>query len=192
MQSARRRHETRVKAPAVDQQDELSPRAALLADPVRVGDFGEREGPSRARSTPFGASARTWATRPSPYATGTSPAAATRDFVLQTVSAIRDMPPESARGTLGYFAAISPAVNRLVLELTDRQATALAAAIEQTSSIAPEIARLRGIALAGVFQIIISESGRRLHEGQSLPEMADAILPQTANVLTELDRWLTR
>jgi hypothetical protein len=85
-------------------------------------------------------------------------AAAIRDFVLQTVSAIRDMPPENARSTLGYLAAISPAVNRLALELADRQATALAAAIGETSSIAPEIARLQGIALAGVFQIIIKES----------------------------------
>ena len=123
---------------------------------------------------------------------GTSPAAAIRDFVLRTVSATRDMPPENAHGTLGYLAAISPAVNRLALELTDRQATALAAAIGETSSIAPEIARLQGIALAGVFQIIISESGRRLHEGQTLPEMADALHRQTENILAELDRWLTR
>jgi hypothetical protein len=110
---------------------------------------------------------------------------------LRTVSAIRDMPPESARGTLGYLAAISPAVNRLTLELTDRQAGALAAAIGETSPVAPEIARLQGIALAGVFQIIISESGRRLHEGQTLPEIADALHPQAENVLAELDRWLT-
>jgi AcrR family transcriptional regulator len=123
---------------------------------------------------------------------GTSPAAAIRDFVLQTVSATRDLPPENAHGTLGYLAAISPAVNRLALELTDRQATALAAAIGETSSIAPEIARLQGIALAGVFQIIISESGRRLHEGQTLPEMVDALHSQTENILAELDRWLTR
>jgi AcrR family transcriptional regulator len=122
---------------------------------------------------------------------GTSPAAAIRDFVLRTVSAIRDMPPENARGTLGYLAAISPAVNRLALELTDRQAGALAAAIGETSPVAPEIARLQGIALAGVFQIIINESGRRLHEGQTLPEIADALHPQAENVLAELDRWLT-
>ena len=123
---------------------------------------------------------------------GTSPAAAVRDFVLRTVSAIRDMPPENARGTLGYLAAISPAVHRLALELTDRQATALAAAISETSSVAPEIARLQGIALAGVFQIITSESGRRIHEGQTLPEIVDALRRQTENILAELDRWLTR
>jgi AcrR family transcriptional regulator len=123
---------------------------------------------------------------------GTSPAAAIRDFVLQNVSAIRDTQPEIARGTLGYLAVISPAVNRLALELTDRQATALAAAIGETSPIAPEIARLQGIALAGVFQIIISESGRRAREGQTPAEIADALRPRIDNILAELDRWLTR
>jgi AcrR family transcriptional regulator len=123
---------------------------------------------------------------------GTSPAAAIRDFVLQSVSAIRDSQPEIAHGTLGYLAVISPAVNRLALELTDRQATALAAAIGETSPIAPEIARLQGIALAGVFQIIISESGHRAREGQTPAEIADALRPQIENILAELDRWLTR
>lgn len=123
---------------------------------------------------------------------GTSPAAAIRDFILQSVSAIRDTQPEIARGTLGYLAVISPAVKRLALELTDRQATALAAAIGETSPITPEIARLQGIALAGVFQIIISESGHRAREGQSSAEIADALRPQIENILAELDRWLTR
>ena len=123
---------------------------------------------------------------------GTSPAAAIRDFVLENVSAIRDMPPENARGNLGYLAAISPAVNRLALELTDRQARALAAAISDTTPIAPEIARLAGIALAGVFQMIISESGRRTHDGQTPAEISDSLHPEITNVLNELDRWLTR
>ncbi|MEV5967564.1 helix-turn-helix domain-containing protein [Kribbella sp. NPDC051952] len=123
---------------------------------------------------------------------GTSPAAAIRDFVLETVSAIRDMPAENARGNLGYLAAISPAVNRLALEMTDRQAAALATAISDTTPVAPEIARLQGIALAGVFQIIISESGRRTHAGQSPAEIVDGLYPEIENVLGELDRWLTR
>jgi AcrR family transcriptional regulator len=123
---------------------------------------------------------------------GTSPAAAIRDFVLQTVSAIRGMPPEIAHGNLGYLAAVSPAVNRLALEMTDRQASALAAAIGDTTPIAPEIARLQGIALAGVFQIIISESGRRTREGKTPAEIADALGPEIENILAELDRWLTR
>ena len=123
---------------------------------------------------------------------GASPAAAIRDFVLQNVSAIRDTQPEIARGTLGYLAVISPAINRLALELTDRQATALAAAIGETSLIPPEIARLQGIALAGVFRILIGESGRRAREGQTPAEIADALRPRIENILAELDRWLTR
>ncbi|MCU7722233.1 TetR/AcrR family transcriptional regulator [Actinoplanes sp. KI2] len=122
---------------------------------------------------------------------GISPAVAIRDFVLQTVSAIRDMPPENARGNLGYLAAISPAVNRLALEMTDRQAAALTTVISETSPIAPEIARLQGIALAGLFQILISESGRRARDGQAPAEIADSLYPQIENVLAELDRWLT-
>jgi AcrR family transcriptional regulator len=122
---------------------------------------------------------------------GTSPAAAIRGFVLETVAAIRDMPPELSRGALGYLAAVSPAVHRLVLELTDRQATALAAAIAETSPVSPEIARLQGIALAGVFQIVITESGRRARAGRTPAEISDALHAEVGNVLTELDRWLT-
>ena len=122
---------------------------------------------------------------------GTTPAAAIRDFVLETVSAIRDTDPELARGTLGSLAAISPAVNRLVLELTDRQATALAAAISETSPVAPEIARLQGVALAAVFRIVISEAGRRSQAGQTPAEIAEALRAEVDAVLTELDRWLT-
>ncbi|MEV4141316.1 helix-turn-helix domain-containing protein [Dactylosporangium sp. NPDC049742] len=121
---------------------------------------------------------------------GTSPAAAVRGFVLETVAAIRDMPAELARGNLGYLAAISPAVHRLALEMSDRQATALAAAIAETSDVAPAVARLQGIALAGVFQILISESGRRTRDGESPADLADALYPQVDGLLAELDRWL--
>jgi AcrR family transcriptional regulator len=123
---------------------------------------------------------------------GVNPAAAIREFVLETVSAIRGMPPANARGNLGYLAAISPAVNRLMLVLTDRQAAALTTAISETSAVAPEIARLQGIALAGVFQIVISESGRRTREGQTPAEIADGLGSEIENILTELDRWLSR
>lgn len=123
---------------------------------------------------------------------GTSPAAAVRNFVLETVEAIRGMPSENARGNLGYLAAISPAVNRLALEATDRLATALAAAISDTSHVMPEIARLQGIALAGIFRIIISETGRLTQQGHGPAETADELQPQVENLLQELDRWLTR
>ena len=121
---------------------------------------------------------------------GTSPAAAIRDFALELVSAMRGVDPQLARGTLGYLAAISPAVNRLALEMADRQAVALAAAISDSTPVTPEVARLQGIALGAVFQIIIGESGRRTREGQSPAEIVDGLIPQVENILAELDRWL--
>jgi AcrR family transcriptional regulator len=118
-------------------------------------------------------------------AAGTTPAAAIREFVLDTVEGIRRVPAEQWRGELGFLAAISPTVHRLALELSDRHAHAIATAIAETDAVAPEIARLRGIALAGVFQIIIAEAGSRTREGQSQDQIADELR------LDDLDRWLT-
>jgi AcrR family transcriptional regulator len=122
---------------------------------------------------------------------GVTPAAAIRGFVLEAVDGIRAIPPEIWRGELGYLAAISPAVHRLVLELTDRQAAALATAISDTTAVAPEVARLQGIALAAVFQIIITDAGQRARDGRSQAEIADELRPMVENILDELDRWLS-
>ena len=119
-----------------------------------------------------------------------TPAAAIRAFVLKSVAGIRGIPPELWHGELGYLAAISPAVHRLALELTHRQAVALASAISDTTAVPPEIAKLQGIALAGVFQVIISEAGRRTVEGQSQAKIADELYPVVQDMLNELDRWL--
>jgi AcrR family transcriptional regulator len=120
-----------------------------------------------------------------------SPAAAIRGFVLEALAGIGNIPPDIWRGELGYLAAVSPTVHRLVLELTDRQAAALATAISDTTAVAPEVARLQGIALAAVFQIIISDAGRRTRDGQSQAEIADELRPMVENLLNELDRWLS-
>src|SRR5256885_5777982 len=93
-------------------------------------------------------------------ARGITPAAAIRDFVLDSVEGIRRVPAEQWRGELGYLAAISPTVHRLALEMSDRQANALASVISETTAVTAEIARLQGMALASGFQIIISEAGR--------------------------------
>jgi AcrR family transcriptional regulator len=122
---------------------------------------------------------------------GVTAAAASRDFVLGSVAGIRSIPPEQWRGELGYLAVISPAVHRLALELTDRLAAVLAAAIGDTTAVRPEIARLQGIALASVFQIIFSEAGQRTREGQSQAQIADELYPVIENVLGELDRWFS-
>jgi len=124
-------------------------------------------------------------------APGTTPAAAIREFVLGTVEGIRRIPAGQWRGELGFLAAISPTVHRLSLEMSDRQATALAAAIAETEAVAPEIAKLRGIALASVFQIIITEAGRRTREGQNQDQIAGQLRPAIEAVLDDLDRWLT-
>jgi AcrR family transcriptional regulator len=122
---------------------------------------------------------------------GVTPAAAIRGFVLEAVAGIRGIPAEIWRGELGYLAAISPTIHRLVLELTDRQAAALGAAISDTTAVAPEVARLQGIALAAVFQIIITDAGQRARDGQSQAEIADELRPAVENILDELDRWLS-
>ena len=119
-----------------------------------------------------------------------SPAAAVRELVLDAVDGIRRIPAEQWRGELGYLAAISPTVHRLALEMSDRQAAAIANAISDTTPVTPEIARLHGIALAGVFQIIISESGRRTRAGESQDQIADALRPAIEAVLDDLDHWL--
>jgi AcrR family transcriptional regulator len=123
---------------------------------------------------------------------GVTPAAAIRGFVLESVAGIRRIPAEIWRGELGYLAAISPTVRRLALELTDRQAAALAGAVSDTTAIPPGVATLQGIALAGVFQIIISETGHRTVEGQSATQIADELYPIVESILDELDRWLSQ
>jgi AcrR family transcriptional regulator len=123
-------------------------------------------------------------------APGTTPAAAIRDLVLDSVAGIRRVPAEQWRGELGYLAAISPTVHRLLLEMSDRQAASIATAISETSTVSTELARLQGIALAGVFQILISEAGRRTREGQTQDQIADALSPAIEAILDDLDRWL--
>jgi AcrR family transcriptional regulator len=121
---------------------------------------------------------------------GTTPAAAIREFVLDSVEGIRRVPPEQWRGELGHLATISPTVHRLALEMADRQANAVAIAISETTAVAPEMARLHGMALVGVFQIIISEAGRRTREGQSQDQIANDLRPVIDAILDDLDCWL--
>jgi AcrR family transcriptional regulator len=120
----------------------------------------------------------------------TTPAAAIRGLVLEAVEGIRRYPAEQWRGELGYLAAISPTVHRLALEMSDRQASVIATAISETGEVPPEIAKLHGIALAGVFQIIIGEAGRRTREGQSQSRIADELRPATEAIIDDLDLWL--
>lgn len=124
-------------------------------------------------------------------APGVSAAAAIRDFVLTDVDAIPSTPPEVWRGELGYLAATSPTVHRLVLEMISRQADAIAAAISETTLVPAAVAKLQGIALAGVFQIIISQVGQRTQEGRSPKQIANELHPMIETALSELDRWFS-
>jgi AcrR family transcriptional regulator len=120
-----------------------------------------------------------------------NPAAAIRDFVLGTVSGMGTIPAEIWRGEIGSLAAISPMVHRLLLELIDRLAGALASTIRDTSPVSPEVARLQGIAIASVFEIVISDAGRRTRDGQSPAEAAEELYPVVVNLLDELDGWFS-
>jgi AcrR family transcriptional regulator len=120
-----------------------------------------------------------------------SPAAAVREFVLEGVDGIRKIPPDLWRGEIGYLAVISPTIHRLVLELVERQAIALASAISDTTDVAPEVAKLQGIALSSVFQIIIFEAGHRTQKGHSPTKVARALHPIVERILDELDCWLS-
>jgi AcrR family transcriptional regulator len=122
---------------------------------------------------------------------GVSPAAAIRDFALATVEGIPSVSPELWRGELGYLAVISPTIHRLSLEMTDRQADAIAAAISDTTPVLTEVAKLQGTAIASVFQIILNHAGRGTSEGHSQTEIADELYPIIEAVLDELDRWFT-
>jgi AcrR family transcriptional regulator len=122
---------------------------------------------------------------------GVSAAAAIRDYVLASVDAIPKISPEIWRGEVGNLAVMSPTVHRLSLEMTDRQAEAIADAISDTTPVRKEVAKLQGIALASIYQIIFSHAGQRTNEGQTQTEIADELRPIIESVLDELDRWLS-
>jgi AcrR family transcriptional regulator len=122
---------------------------------------------------------------------GVSPAAAIRAEALAFVDGIAPLPAEQVRGGLGSLAAVSPAIRRLSLEMTDRHAAAIAAALMHGEPAAnPLLARVRATALAWVFQTITDETGRRCRAGQSPATIAAELKPLIVGVIDDLDRWL--
>lgn len=123
---------------------------------------------------------------------GISPAAAVRDEALALVDGIAALTPDEERGGLGYQAAISPAVRRLCLEMTDRLALAIAAAITEPADGPPaHVARIQAVALAWVFQTITDESGRRGLAGQAVSQTAAELRPIVEELIDNLDHWLS-
>jgi hypothetical protein len=87
---------------------------------------------------------------------------------------------------------MSPTVRRLSLEMTDRLADAIAAAIiETTQGVTPPLAKVQGLALAWVIQTITDESGRRRVAGQSSTKIAKELRPIVEGLIGSLDRWLS-
>lgn len=125
-------------------------------------------------------------------APGTTPAAALRDEALGLVEETASLPTEQIRGGLGYLAARSPTVRRLCLEMTDRLADAIAAALLKSTDLSdPGVAKLHAIALAWVFQTITDETGRYAHQGQTPRQITDELRPTIAAMLDALDQWPT-
>lgn len=121
--------------------------------------------------------------------TQVSPAASVRDEAMALVESIRSIPDEELVGSLGYLATVSPAVRRLSLEMTDRLADAIAAAIcDTTPDMPPAVAKVHAIALAWVSQTVIDEGGRRIEDGQDSDQVADELGPVVAAVIDDLDR----
>ena len=118
----------------------------------------------------------------------TSPAAAIREHALAWIDGFATLPAEHVRGGLGHLAARSPAVRRLSLEMTDRHADAIAAALAEDVA-EPAVAKLHAIALAWVFQTITDETGRRTAQGISPRRSAHELHPVVEAMIDTLDRW---
>jgi AcrR family transcriptional regulator len=123
-------------------------------------------------------------------AEGVSPAAAIREVALDLVEGVASMTAEQVRGGLGGLAAVSPAVRRLCLEMTDRHADAIAAALTETTEIAdPALAKVHAVALAWVIQTVTDETGRRSRQGQTPAQITGGLRPVIAAILDDLHRW---
>lgn len=120
-------------------------------------------------------------------AEGVSPAAAIKGEALGLVEEVASMSAEQVRGGLGYLAAVSPAVRRLCLEMTDRHADAIATTLTEVTD--PALAKVHAVALAWVIQTVTDETGRRARQGQTPAQIADGLRPVITAILDDLDRW---
>jgi AcrR family transcriptional regulator len=119
--------------------------------------------------------------------TGVSPDAAIRPEALAFVASIENLSPEQVRGGLGHLGVLSPTVRRLSLDMTDRLGSALGDAIFDTTDLDRYQARLEGVSLAWVFQLITDEVGRRSRDGQVPAQIAEAIAPIVDGLFDRLE-----
>ena len=123
---------------------------------------------------------------------GSSPAAALRTEALAILDQMATVPGDRARGGLAYLAAVSPAVRRLSLEMSDRHAAAVAAVISAApDGPTPQLAKIQAVALVSVFQLIIDEAGRGLLEGGTPARIAATLRPIVAEAFDSIDEWLS-
>lgn len=126
---------------------------------------------------------------------GCSPAGALRGEALAVLDQIASIPRGRAPGGLAYITAVSPAVRRLCLEMTDRHADAIATAITEVpgkdgNGCTPQLAKVQAVALAWVFQTILDQAGRALVGGQAPVQIAAELRPEVKRILDSLDSWL--
>ena len=128
---------------------------------------------------------RTIVERPS----GMSPAAALRAIAREDVERHRHADLHEARGLFPALCASSPTIRRYALEMRDRDTEAVAAAITATApALHPAVARAHAAALVSVFQMIVDHTGRSVLDATSPASVADALGPEVAIVLDDLDR----
>ncbi len=128
-------------------------------------------------------------------APGSSPASALRGEALGLLDQMASIPVENAHGGIAYIAAVSPAVRRLCLEMADRHADAIAAAIVEVPDQhggrrSPRLAKVQAVALAWVFQTILDQAGQALVAGQTPAQIAAELRPEIERMLDSLDGWL--
>jgi AcrR family transcriptional regulator len=80
---------------------------------------------------------------------------------------------------------------RLVIDRDQQVQDQLTELIRARAPVIPEVARLQGIAIASVYQLIFNDAGQRSHAGRSQTEIASELRPIIEAVLDELDRWLS-
>jgi AcrR family transcriptional regulator len=121
-----------------------------------------------------------------------TPAQAIRDDALALLCSIGAIPADQIRGTIGPLAALNPGVRRRCLEMTDRHAEMLAAALideipGRTSAALRARIRAYAAQIARIYLVIIDESGRRLVQGAEPRAVVRQLRPVITALLDDLE-----
>jgi len=112
---------------------------------------------------------------------------AERGYEQVAVSDVARAAEVSEQTVYNYFQTKEQLVTDLHGHFEDKlDRNTFAKAISDSTPVSPPIAKLHGIALAGVFQIIIDEAGQRTREGQTQDQIAHELHPAIETVLDEL------